>query len=69
MHKFLQDHVLFDLDIFGFLLIFCTRHYIYYDQTPDTFCLIIKYLLIFIEDIKNIQNFPFFTTKQMFIYI
>ena len=51
-----EQYVLFDLDIFSFLLIFCTRNYIYCDQKPHKLRLIIKYLRtfkIFIEEIKK----------------
>ena len=63
---FYEQYVLFDLDIFSFLLIFCTRNYIHCGQNLQTFRLIIKYLQIFkifIEEIKKIANFPFFNTK------
>ena len=39
---FYRQYVLFDLDIFSFLLIFCTRNYIHCDQNLHTFRLIIK---------------------------
>ena len=39
---FSEQYVLFDLDIFSFLLIFCTRNYIRCDQNLQTFRLIIK---------------------------
>ena len=39
---FYEQYVLFDLDIFSFLLIFCTRNYIHCDQNLQTFRLIIK---------------------------
>ena len=34
---FYEQYVLFDLDIFSFLLIFCTRNYIHCDQNLQTF--------------------------------
>ena len=41
--KISEQNVLFDLDIFSFLLIFCTRNYIHCDQNSHTFRLIVKY--------------------------
>ena len=39
---FYEQYVLFDLDVFIFLLIFSTRNYIHCDQNLQTFRLIIK---------------------------
>ena len=56
--------VLFDLDVFSFLLTFCTKKYIHCDRKPNIFQLIIKYLRIFkifIEEIKKkiLKNLSF----------
>ena len=51
------QYVLFYLDVFNFLLIFCTRNYIHCDEKPVRFRLIFKYLRTFkiiIED--NVIN-------------
>ena len=75
IHKGLQDkkfyehyYVLFDLDVFSFLLAFYTRKYIHCDRKPHIFQLIIKYLRIFkifIEEIQKYSKFSvfFFNTK------
>ena len=60
---FYEQYVLFDIDIFNFLLMFCTRNYIHCDQNLQTFRLIIKYLKnfkIFIEEMNKYRKFSLF---------
>ena len=59
-------YVLFHLDVFNFLLTFCTRNYVHCDEKSVTFRLIFKYfstLRFSLKKLKNIANFPFFNTK------
>ena len=42
--QFYEQYVLFDLDLFSFLLTFCARKYVHFDQKPYTFRLVIKKL-------------------------
>ena len=67
--NFFEQYFLFHLDIFNFLLPFCTGNYIHYEQKQHTFRLLIKYSLlfkIFIEEIKKYSKF--FISNTMFIY-
>ena len=64
--KFYKQYVLFDLDIFSFLLTFYTRNYIHCDQKSHAFRLLITFLRIykiFIEEIKKCSKFSLFNTK------
>ena len=57
------QYVLFDLDVFNFLLTFDTRNCIHCDEKPVTFRIIFQYLRtfkIFIEEIKKYCKFSLF---------
>ena len=50
--KFYEQYFLFDLDLFSFLITFCARNSIHYDQKLVAFRLIIKYFSSFLTQNK-----------------